>query len=125
MQQAHTSLSTEALAALTTFLTMAYILPVNAQILSNAIFLEQPQDLQVIATAVSAAVGSILMGIWANYPIALAPGMGINAFFAFAVVGQMGLPWPLALSAVLLSRKCANLRTLLFLPRTVSMTAFV
>ncbi|YCO45960.1 NCS2 family permease [Thermosynechococcus sp. FA-CM-4201] len=105
LQQAHTSLSTEALAALTTFLTMAYILPVNAQILSNAIFREQPQDLQgelVIATAVSAAVASILMGIWANYPIALAPGMGINAFFAFAVVGQMGLPWPLALSAVLL-----------------------
>lgn len=105
LQQAHISLSTETLAALTTFLTMAYILPVNAQILSNAIFLEQPQDLQaelVIATAVSAAVGSILMGIWANYPIALAPGMGINAFFAFAVVGHMGLPWPLALSAVLL-----------------------
>ncbi|HIK35983.1 MAG TPA: NCS2 family permease [Thermosynechococcus sp. M98_K2018_005] len=115
LQQAHTSLSTEALAALTTFLTMAYILPVNAQILSNAIFLEQPQDLQaelVIATAVSAAVASILMGIWANYPIALAPGMGINAFFAFAVVGQMGLPWPLALSAVLLEGMVFVLLTL-------------
>ncbi|WP_448534298.1 NCS2 family permease [Parathermosynechococcus lividus] len=105
LERAKTTLSTELLAGLTTFLTMAYILPVNAQILSNAIFLEQPQDLRgelIIATAVSAAVGSILMGLWANYPVALAPGMGINAFFAFAVVQQLQIPWPLALSSVLL-----------------------
>ncbi|XFA71896.1 NCS2 family permease [Thermosynechococcaceae cyanobacterium Okahandja] len=103
LERAKTTLSTELLAGLTTFLTMAYILPVNAQILSNAIFLQQPQDLRgelIIATAVSAAVGSILMGLWANYPVALAPGMGINAFFAFAVVQQLQIPWPLALSSV-------------------------
>lgn len=98
-----TSVRVELLAGITTFMTMAYILLVNPQILSNAIYLEQPQDLQgelVIATAIGAAVGSLMMGIFANYPFGLAPGMGLNAFFAFSVVQKLGIPWRLALAAV-------------------------
>jgi AGZA family xanthine/uracil permease-like MFS transporter len=96
---------TEILAGLTTFMTMAYILVVNPLILSNAIFLQTPKDLfseLVFSTAVSAAIGTAIMAVLAKYPFALAPGMGINAFFAFAVVIGLKLDWRLALGCVLI-----------------------
>ncbi|WP_047983087.1 NCS2 family permease [Ornithinibacillus californiensis] len=95
-----TNFRTEFLGGLTTFLAMAYILFVNPAILgatgmdTGAIF---------TATAIAAAVGSLLMGLIAKYPIALAPGMGLNAFFAFSVVIGMGIPWETALAGVLAS----------------------
>jgi AGZA family xanthine/uracil permease-like MFS transporter len=95
-----TDVKTEVLAGLTTFLTMAYIVFVNPSILSttgmdfNAVF---------VATCVAAALGSAVMGLVANYPIALAPGMGLNAYFTFSVVKGMGVPWEVALGAVFLS----------------------
>jgi len=98
-----TDLRTEILAGVTTFITMAYILVVNPDILSNAIFLADSGDLfgeLVVATGVSAAIATLIMGIVAKYPIALAPGMGLNAFFAFSVVLGLGIDWPVALAAV-------------------------
>lgn len=91
---------TELLAGLTTFLTMAYIIFVNPQILSAA---GMDHGAVFVATCVAAAVGSAMMGLYANYPIAQAPGMGLNAYFAFTVVGQMGYSWQVALGAVFLS----------------------
>ena len=78
---------TEIVAGLTTFLTMAYIIFVNPSILSAA---GMPADAVFVATCLIAALGTAIMGLYANYPIALAPGMGLNAYFAFAVVGAMG-----------------------------------
>ena len=98
-----TSFRTEILAGITTFMTMAYILVVNPLILSDAIFLNEPQDLfteLVVATAVSAAIGTLIMGLLAKYPFALAPGMGINAFFAYSVVLGLNIDWRLALACV-------------------------
>lgn len=98
-----TSFRQEAIAAVTTFVTMAYILAVNPAILSNAIFLETPGDLfgeLVVATALAAAIATLVMGLYAKYPFALAPGMGLNAYFAFSVVLGLGIPWPVALAAV-------------------------
>ncbi|MDO4696477.1 MAG: NCS2 family permease [Neisseria sp.] len=95
-----TSVRTEVLAGLTTFLTMCYIIIVNPSILSitgmdfGAVF---------VATCISAAIGCFIMGALANYPIALAPGMGLNAYFTFAVVKGMGVPWQVALAAVFVS----------------------
>jgi AGZA family xanthine/uracil permease-like MFS transporter len=95
-----TTVRTELLAGLTTFLTMAYIAFVNPQILSTT-----GMDLKAVfvATCLAAAFGSIFMGMFANYPIALAPGMGLNAYFAFTVVKQMGFTWQVALGAVFIS----------------------
>ncbi|HEY9888916.1 MAG TPA: NCS2 family permease [Candidatus Obscuribacterales bacterium] len=98
-----TNLRTEILAGITTFITLAYILVVNPDILSNAIFLQTSGDLfgeLVVATAVSAAIATLIMGLVAKYPIALAPGMGLNAFFAFSVVLGLGIEWRVALAAV-------------------------
>ncbi|MGK7950533.1 MAG: NCS2 family permease [Xenococcaceae cyanobacterium] len=98
-----TNFRTEVLAGVTTFVTMAYILAVNPDILSNAIFLEESGDLfgeLVFATAISAAVSTLIMGLYAKYPFALAPGMGINAYFAFSVVLGLGIDWRVALAAV-------------------------
>jgi len=99
--QAHgTTVRKEVVAGITTFLTMAYIIVVNPGILSStgmdfgAVF---------VATCLAAAIGTLIMGLWANYPIALAPGMGLNAFFSFSVVGSMGYSWQVALGAVFLS----------------------
>lgn len=99
--QAHgTTVRREVVAGITTFLTMAYIIVVNPSILSStgmdfgAVF---------VATCIAAAIGTLIMGLWANYPIALAPGMGLNAFFSFTVVGSMGYSWQVALGAVFLS----------------------
>lgn len=95
-----TDVRTEVIAGFTTFLTMAYIVIVNPAILSltgmdfNAVF---------VATCLAAALGTGIMGLVANYPIALAPGMGLNAYFTFTVVQGMGVPWQAALGAVFIS----------------------
>lgn len=95
-----TDVRTEVIAGFTTFLTMAYIIFVNPDILSAA---GMPKDAVFVATCLAAALGSAIMGLYANYPIALAPGMGLNAYFAFAVVGGMGFTWQQALGAVFIS----------------------
>lgn len=95
-----TNYRTEFTAGLTTFLAMAYILFVNPDILSAT---GMDQGAVFTATALAAAVGTLFMGVIAKYPIALAPGMGLNAFFAFSVVIGMGIPWETALSGVLAS----------------------
>lgn len=95
-----TNVKTEALAGLTTFLTMAYIIFVNPSILAKA---GMDQGAVFVATCIAAAVCSIVMGLYANYPIALAPGMGLNAFFAFTVVLTYKYTWQQALGAVFLS----------------------
>ena len=94
------SVKTEVIAGLTTFLTMAYVLFATPGLMSAA---GMPADSVFIATALAAAFGCLLMGFWANFPAALAPGMGLNAFFAFAVVGGMGYSWQEALGAVFVS----------------------
>ena len=95
-----TNLRQEIIAGATTFLAMAYILFVNAFILADA---GMDPGAVFVATALSAALGCLIMGLWANYPIALAPGMGLNAFFAYTVVLGMGVPWETALAGVLVS----------------------
>ena len=95
-----TNWRTEILAGVTTFLTMAYIVLVNPAILSAA---GMPLAAVTAATCLSAAFGSILMGIVARYPIALAPGMGLNAYFTYTVCLKMHIPWQTALGAVFLS----------------------
>ncbi len=100
IQERGSSLRTEVLAGATTFLTMAYIVFVNPDILSEA---GMPVPAVAAATCLSAAIGCILMGFIANYPIALAPGMGLNAYFAFTVVKGMGVPWRTALGCVFIS----------------------
>ena len=94
-----TTVRREVLAGATTFLTMAYIVIVNPSILAAAGI---DQGAAFVATCLAAAIGSALMGLWGNFPIALAPGMGLNAYFAFAVVQGMGMPWQVALGAVFL-----------------------
>ena len=91
---------TEILAGFTTFMTMAYIVFVNPAILHEA---GMPLAAVTAATCLSAAVGSFLMGGFARYPIALAPGMGLNAYFTYSVVKGMGVPWQAALGAVFIS----------------------
>ncbi|WP_040556672.1 NCS2 family permease [Reinekea blandensis] len=92
-----TTVRTELLAGLSTFLTMAYIIAVNPGILSEA---GMPFDAVFVATCIAAALGTAIMGLWANYPVALAPGMGLNAFFTFGVVLGMGQSWQVALGCV-------------------------
>ena len=95
-----TNLGTELTAGLTTFAAMAYIVAVNPAILADA---GVPTTAAATATCLAAGFGCLLMGLWARHPIALAPGMGINAYFAYAVVGGMGLDWRTALGAVFIS----------------------
>src|SRR3974377_1963747 len=90
----------ELLGGLTTFLTMAYIVVVNPQILSQA---GMPLEGVVFATCVAWAAATLVMGLYANYPIALAPGMSLNAYFTFTVCLGMHVPWRTALGAVFLS----------------------
>src|SRR5579871_3458717 len=89
-----TDWKTEILAGLTTFVTMAYIVFVNPSILHEA---GMPLAAVTAATCISAAIGSILMGALARYPIALAPGMGLNAYFTYTVVKGTGIAWQAAL----------------------------
>ncbi|WP_342151577.1 NCS2 family permease [Methylorubrum sp. SB2] len=95
-----TTVRTELLAGLTTFLTMAYIVFINPNILADA---GMPKGAVFVATCLVAALGSLVMALYANYPIALAPGMGLNAYFAYVVVLQMGYTWQAALGAVFIS----------------------
>lgn len=100
LKEHNTDVKTEVLAGITTFMTMAYILVVNPSMLNAA-----GMDLGGVftATALSAAIATLIMALWAKYPFALAPGMGLNAFFAFTVVlGPMGKSWQFALTAVLI-----------------------
>ena len=97
LEENRTSVKTEVLAGLTTFMTMAYILAVNPNILSAT---GMDKGALVIATALASFVGTVLMAVLANYPFALAPGMGLNAYFAFTVVGLHHYSWQLALAAV-------------------------
>lgn len=92
-----TSVLTEVRAGVVTFLTMAYILLVNPQILADA---GMPPDDVARATALASAIATLVMGLWANYPFALAPGMGLNAYFTYGVVQGMGVSYPVALAAV-------------------------
>ncbi|MBT4139009.1 MAG: NCS2 family permease, partial [Candidatus Latescibacteria bacterium] len=85
----------ESLGGVTSFMTMAYIVAVNPSILSEALGRDLFGEL-VFATCVSAAIATLLMGVLANYPFALAPGMGLNAFFTYGVVLGMGVHWELA-----------------------------
>ena len=90
-------MKTEIMAGITTFMTMAYILAVNPSIMSTT---GMDKGAVLTATAIAGFIGTILMAAFANYPFALAPGMGLNAFFAFTVVQQMGYTWEMALAAV-------------------------
>ena len=94
------NVKTELIAGLTTFLAMAYILGVNPSVLADA---GMDKASVFLATAISAGVASIIMGLVANYPVALASGMGVNALFAYTICGQMGFSWAAALSAVFIS----------------------
>ncbi|WP_043526353.1 NCS2 family permease [Litchfieldella xinjiangensis] len=96
----NTNVRTEVIAGITTFLTMAYIIFVNPSILSET---GMDYGAVFVATCLAAALGCLIMGLWANYPIALAPGMGLNAFFTYGVVMGMGYTWEAALGAVFLS----------------------
>ncbi|MBN2504892.1 MAG: NCS2 family permease [Bacilli bacterium] len=95
-----TSIKVELLAGLTTFLAMAYILPVNSSMLAKT---GMPFGGVFFATAIAAAIASLIMGLYAHYPVALAPGMGLNAFFTYTVVFSYGLGWEAALAAVFVS----------------------
>ncbi|MGB9309672.1 MAG: NCS2 family permease [Candidatus Acidiferrales bacterium] len=95
-----TTVRRELLAGLTTFMTMAYVVVVNPRILSDA---GMPVEGVLFATCVSAALATLVMGLWANYPIALAPGMSLNAYFTYSIVLGRGVPWQTALGVVFLS----------------------
>jgi len=115
-QALHTNWKTEVLAGITTFVTMAYIVFVNPAILHEA---GLPLAGATAATCLSAAFGSLFMGAWARYPIALAPGMGLNAYFTYTVVKGMGIAWPAALGAVFVSGVVFLLLTLLGLRQLI------
>ena len=100
-----TNFRTEIFAGLTTFMTMAYILVVHPLVISDAIFLQKSGDLfgeLVVATGMSCAIGTLVMGLYGKYPFILGPGMGTNAFFTYSVVLGLGIDWRVALSAVLI-----------------------
>jgi len=100
LSQHNTNVKQEALAGITTFLTMAYIIFVNPAILSDA---GMEHGAVFVATCIAAAIGCFVMGFIANYPIALAPGMGLNAFFTYTVVLEMGYSWQVGLGGVFIS----------------------
>jgi AGZA family xanthine/uracil permease-like MFS transporter len=100
LEEHETRVSTEVLAGLTTFITMAYIIFVNPQMMASA-----GMDLgaSFAATCLAAALACVFMGLYANWPVGLAPGMGLNAFFTYTVVGEMGYSWQVALGAVFIA----------------------
>ncbi|WP_261131147.1 NCS2 family permease [Bacillus sp. Marseille-Q3570] len=100
LQENQTNVRTELIAGLTTFLTMVYIVVVNPGILSEA---GAPFDAVFMATIIATVVGTLWMGLFANYPIAIAPGMGLNAYFAYSVVGGMGVSYEIAFGAVFIA----------------------
>ena len=97
LSENHTDVKTEVIAGITTFMTMAYILAVNPNILSAT---GMDRGAVFTATALASLVATLLMAAFANYPFVLAPGMGLNAYFAYTVVLQMGYTWQMALAAV-------------------------
>lgn len=97
LKENSTNVKTEVMAGITTFMTMAYILAVNPSILSAS---GMDANAVLLATALASFLGTVLMALLANYPFALAPGMGLNAYFAFTVVGLYGYSWQIALMAV-------------------------
>ena len=97
LPQHGTTVRTELIAGMTTFLTMVYIVFVNPQILGAA---QMDPKVVFVTTCLIAGIGSIAMGIFANLPVALAPAMGLNAFFAFVVVGAMGISWQTGMGAI-------------------------
>ena len=99
LKENNTTVKTEFMAGLTTFMTMAYILAVNPSILSAT---GMDKGAILTATALASLIGTLLMALLANYPFALAPGMGLNAYFAYTVVLQMGYTWQMALAAVMI-----------------------
>lgn len=109
LEENQTTVRRELLAGLTTFMTMAYVVVVNPQILSES---GMPVDGVLFATCISSAVATLVMGIWANYPIALAPGMSLNAYFAYSIVQGRGVPWQTALGVVFFSGALFFLLTL-------------
>lgn len=109
LREMKTNVRTEVIAGITTFLTMAYIIFVNPSVLARA---DMDHGAVFVATCLAAAVGCFIMGLVANYPIALAPGMGLNAFFTYTVVGSMGYSWRIALGCVFLSGVCFVLLSL-------------
>ena len=94
------NLRTELIAGVTTFLAMAYIIFVNPEILSAS---GMDRNSVFVATCLVSAIGSLIMGLYANYPITVAPGMGLNAYFSYTVVGTLGYSWQVALGAVFIS----------------------
>ncbi len=97
LSQNNTNVKTEAVAGLTTFMTMAYILAVNPSILSAA---GMDPTAVLLATAIASFIGTVCMGLWANLPFALSAGMGLNAYLAYTVVLGYGYSWQVALLAV-------------------------
>ncbi len=104
-----TTVRRELLAGLTTFMTMAYVVVVNPRILAEA---GMPVEGVLFATCISAAIATLIMGLWANYPIALAPGMSLNAYFTYSIVIGRGVPWQTALGVVFFSGALFLLLTL-------------
>ena len=100
LREKNTTVKTEVIAGLTTFIALAYIIFVNPNILSEAGI---PKEAAIASTIWIAALSTMVMGVFANYPVALAPGMGLNAFFAYYVCGTLGLHWTVALGAVFFS----------------------
>jgi AGZA family xanthine/uracil permease-like MFS transporter len=100
LSERKTNVQTEVMAGITTFMTMAYILFVNPSILGAA---GMDKNAVLLATAIGSGLVTIMMGVFVNYPIAMAPGMGLNAFYAFTVVLGMGISWQVALGAVFIS----------------------
>ena len=96
----NTNVKSEIIAGFTTFLTMAYIIFVNPQIMEES---GMDKSAIFVGTCLAAAIACLVMGIFANWPIGLAPGMGLNAFFTYNVVGEMGYSWEIALGAVFIA----------------------
>ena len=100
LQDNNTTIKRELLAGFTTFITMAYIIFVNPQIMSAS---GMDQGAIFVGTCIAAAIACLIMGLLANWPVGLAPGMGLNAFFTYTVVGEMGYSWEIALGSVFIA----------------------
>ncbi len=100
LKQNNSTVKTEVIGGITTFMTMAYILAVNPSLLGNEFGSNMDATAVLIATCLASFVGTMAMALLANYPFALAPGMGLNAYFSFTVCGAMGYSWQVALMAV-------------------------
>ena len=100
LKENNTSIRTELIAGFTTFITMAYIIFVNPQMMASS---GMDQGASFVGTCIAAAIACFAMGVYSNWPVGLAPGMGLNAFFTYTVVGEMGYSWEVALGAVFLA----------------------